>query len=237
MSQCYPKETAEFPSHLSTMLLENYGTLSPDTRKSLVQNLVMLRNKDVITSIEYVSFSASCCTIDRLMQHVRLLKTLFPLLPRTTSSSLRAFIRRTILSDIRTANLLTKNHKLNRAVQAMLFGMVERGMDQEVIGDKGKLKAASVQAASRNGGEAMWAIVLTKELWRKGIWCVSVIVVTRLVLNCARNDAKTVSIIALGCFHPVVKVQSASLHFFLGSDEEKEDSDDESEGVRTSYFS
>ena len=46
-----------------------------------------------------------------------------------------------------------------------------------------------------------------------------------------RNDAKTVSIIALGCFHPVTKVQSASLHFFLGSDEEKEDSDDEEEDV------
>ncbi|EPT01810.1 hypothetical protein FOMPIDRAFT_1161029 [Fomitopsis schrenkii] len=194
VSQCYPKETIEFPSHLSTMLLENYGTLSPDTRKYLVQNLVMLRNKDVITSIE-------------------LLRTLFPLLPRTTSSTLRSFIRRTILSDIRTANLRTKNHKLNRAVQAMLFGMVERGMDQEVVGDKGKVRAAPAQAASQNGGEAMWAIVLTKELWRKGIW----------------NDAKTVSIIALGCFHPVVKVQSASLHFFLGSDEEKEDSDDESE--------
>ena len=41
------------------------------------------------------------------------------------------------------------------------------------------------------------------------------------------------SIIALGCFHPVTKVQSASLHFFLGSDEEKEDSDDEEEDVRT----
>ncbi|KAI9060466.1 hypothetical protein FKP32DRAFT_1595215 [Trametes sanguinea] len=45
---------------------------------------------------------------------------------QTTSSSLCAFIRRTILSDIRTANLRTKNHKLNRAMQAMLFGMVER---------------------------------------------------------------------------------------------------------------
>ena len=51
-----------------------------------------------------------------------------------------------------------------------------------------------------------------------------------------RNDAKTVSIIALGCFHPVVKVQSASLHFFLGSDEEKEDSDDEEEDVRTVLY-
>ncbi|TFK93178.1 SDA1-domain-containing protein [Polyporus arcularius HHB13444] len=194
VAQCYPKETAEFPSQISTLLLESYGTLSPDTRKCLVQNLVMLRNKNVITSIT-------------------LLQTLFPLLPRTTSSSLRTFIRKTILSDIRTANLRTKNHKLNRAVQAMLFGMVERGMDAEVVGDKGKLKAAA--GSSGNGEEAMWAVVLTKELWRKGIW----------------NDAKTVSIIALGCFHPVVKVQSASLHFFLGSDEEKEDSDDEEEDL------
>ncbi|RPD65802.1 actin cytoskeleton organization and cell cycle progression protein [Lentinus tigrinus ALCF2SS1-7] len=194
VAQCYPKETSEFPSQISSLLLESYGTLSPDTRKSLVQNLVMLRNKNVITSIT-------------------LLQTLFPLLPRTTSSSLRGFIRRTILSDIRTANLRTKNHKLNRAVQAMLFGMVERGMDAEVVGDKGKLKAAA--GSSGNGEEAMWAVVLTKELWRKGIW----------------NDAKTVSIIALGCFHPVVKVQSASLHFFLGSDEEKEDSDEEEEDI------
>ncbi|KAI0807056.1 actin cytoskeleton organization and cell cycle progression protein [Fomes fomentarius] len=190
VAQCYPKETVDFPSQISTLLLESYGTLSPDTRKSLVQNLVMLRNKDVITSII-------------------LLQTLFPLLPRTTSSSLRAFIRRTILSDIRTANLRTKNHKLNRAVQAMLFGMVERGMDAEVVGDKGKLRAPA--KSSGNAEEAMWAVLLTKELWKKGIW----------------NDAKTVSIIALGCFHPVVKVQSASLHFFLGSDEEQEDSDEE----------
>ncbi|KAI0332066.1 actin cytoskeleton organization and cell cycle progression protein [Cubamyces sp. BRFM 1775] len=194
VAQCYPKETADFPSQISSLLLESYGTLSPDTRRSLVQNLVMLRNKDVITSIT-------------------LLQTLFPLLPKTTSSSLRGFIRRTILSDIRTANIRTKNHKLNRAVQAMLFGMVERGMDAEVVGDKGKLKAAA--GPGHNGEEAMWAVVLTKELWRKGIW----------------TDAKTVSIIALGCFHPVVKVQSASLHFFLGSDEDKEDSDDEEEDM------
>jgi hypothetical protein len=42
-----------------------------------------------------------------------------------------------------------------------------------------------------------------------------------------------VSIVALGCFHPVMKVQSASIHFFLGSDEEKKDSDDEEEDVST----
>jgi protein SDA1 len=44
-----------------------------------------------------------------------------------------------------------------------------------------------------------------------------------------RNDAKSVAIVALGCFHPVTKVQSASFHFFLGNDEGSEDSEDESD--------
>ncbi|KAN0075314.1 SDA1 domain containing protein [Tylopilus felleus] len=189
---CYPNETADFPSHLSSLVLDHYGALSPETRKSVLHNLVILRNKNVITSID-------------------LLKTLFPLLPRTTSPSLRAFVRKTILSDIRTANLRTKNHKLNRAVQAMLFTMIERGMDADVLGDKGKLRATA--SAAPNGEDAMWAVILTKELWRKQIW----------------SDAKSVSIVALGCFHPVIKVQSASLHFFLGSDQDKEDSDEESD--------
>ncbi|KDN38895.1 hypothetical protein RSAG8_09176, partial [Rhizoctonia solani AG-8 WAC10335] len=149
VAQCYPKETAEFPTHLSELLLQNYSTLSPDTRKTLVSNLVMLRNKDVISSIE-------------------LLKSLFPLLPKTTSSSLRSFIRKTILTDIRTANRKAKNHKLNRAVQAMLFGMVERGMDGEVQGDKGKLRSKPV-GERETGEEAMWAIMLAKELWKKGV--------------------------------------------------------------------
>jgi len=197
VAQFYPIETAEFPSHVSSLLLESYGSLSPDIRHSLIQNLVMLRNKGVITSFD-------------------LLKTLFPLLPRTTSSSLRAIIRKTILTDIKTANQRTKNHKLNRAVQAMLFGMVERGMGGPVMGDKGKLRSnpnPSAAGSSSSGDEAMWAVVLTKELWKKGIW----------------NDAKSVAIVALGCFHPITKVQTASLHFFLGSDEESEDSDDESD--------
>lgn len=47
------------------------------------------------------------------------------------------------------------------------------------------------------------------------------------VLIASRNDAKTVSIVALGCFHPVVKVQNACVHFFLGSDDAVEESEEE----------
>src|SRR5258706_2247112 len=108
-----------------------------------------------------------------LLIHLSLLKPLFPLLPRTTSSSLRSHIRKTILTDIKTANAKSKNHKVNRAVQAMLFVMVERGMDADVQGDKGKLRANSgTEGAQKpaNAVEAVCAVVLTKELWRKGVW-------------------------------------------------------------------
>lgn len=110
-------------------------------------------------------------------------------------------------------------------------------MDAEVVGDKGKLRAtAGKSAVGSNGEEAMWAVVLTKELWRKGIWCVfSAFPWMASYRQQRRSDAKAVSIIALGCFHPMVKVQSASLHFFLGSDEEKEDSDEEEEDVGCFY--
>ena len=64
----------------------------------------------------------------------------------------------------------SKNHKLNRAVQTMLFGMIEKGMDVEVIGDKGKAKAVATQGGNHDGDDAMWAVVLTKELWKKGVW-------------------------------------------------------------------
>ena len=42
-----------FPSHLSFLLLESFGSLSPGIRHSLIRNLVMLRNKGVTSSFEY----------------------------------------------------------------------------------------------------------------------------------------------------------------------------------------
>jgi protein SDA1 len=52
VAQCYPNETKDFPNELALMLHENYASLTPELRRSFMQNLVMLRNKDVIGSIE-----------------------------------------------------------------------------------------------------------------------------------------------------------------------------------------
>ena len=106
-------------------------------------------------------------------RNVRLLKSLFPLLPRTSSSSLRSFIRKTILQEIRSANVQKANLKLNRAVQAMLFRMVEQGADMDFVFDKGKKPMRGADATHHAGDDALWAVFLTKDLWRKGIWFVT----------------------------------------------------------------
>lgn len=136
----------------------------------------------------------------------------------TTSPNLRSFILKTILGDIKHANLKTKNHKLNRMVQGLLFGMIDRGIDAEAerlgTGVKPSRRGDVKVVGAR---EAMWAVKIAAELWRKNIW----------------RDTKTVSIVAQACFHPDTKVQSAAIHFFLvtpqaGTDPDA-DSDEESD--------
>lgn len=92
-----------------------------------------------------------------------LLQTLLPLLPHA-GKDLRSTIRKIILMDLKTSNQRSKNHRLNRVVQGLLFGMIENGMGGEVIGNKGKGKG------KEQGGEAMWAVMMVRELWRKGVW-------------------------------------------------------------------
>lgn len=157
--------------------------LAPETRKTMMQGLVLLRRRDVITGVE-------------------LLKTLFPLLSLTTSPNLRSFILKTIIGDIKNANLKTKHHKLNRMVQGLCFQMIERGIEAETdrIGTGVKASRRGANAGKAVGArEAMWAVKIATELWRKNIW----------------RDEMTVKLVARACFHPDTKVQSAAMHFFL----------------------
>lgn len=54
VAQCYPEETKDFPTQLKGLLLGQNGStmVKGDLRKTAVKNLVMLRNKEVIDSIE-----------------------------------------------------------------------------------------------------------------------------------------------------------------------------------------
>jgi len=133
VTNCYPDLTGNFPSDLAGLLLKHHNVLHHELREKLVQSLVLLRNKDVIPS-------------------TTLLQTLFPILTTTTSKALRTQIYSTVTSDLRSSNAKIKNHKLNKTVQTVLFGLVEAGKDD---------------AGSTAG---LWAVKLTRELWKRRVW-------------------------------------------------------------------
>ncbi|CAZ81484.1 unnamed protein product [Tuber melanosporum] len=133
VTSCYPDLTENFPNDLAGLLSKHHNVLHHELREKLVQSLVLLRNKDVIPS-------------------ATLLQTLFPILTTTTSKALRAQIYSTVTSDLRSSNAKIKNHKLNKAVQTVLFGLVEAGKDD---------------AGSTAG---LWAVKLTRELWKRRVW-------------------------------------------------------------------
>lgn len=138
--KCYPKETANFPEELKSILLNNHRHLSPELREKIIQCLTMLRNKDIISSES-------------------LILTLFPLLQAYSSSAqnmstsshhakaVRKQIYTTLVSLLKMVNTGAKNQKINRSTQALLFNLLEQ-----------------------RDAQGLWATKLTRELWRRGIW-------------------------------------------------------------------
>ncbi|WFD43886.1 Severe Depolymerization of Actin [Malassezia psittaci] len=112
-----------------------------------------------------------------------------------TSSELRKSVLHAIVQDIKQANRHSSDMRLNRMVQGLLFGMVERGMQEDgpVV-----LRKADTELTGRT--EALWAVRVSSEMWRRRIW----------------KDARTVALLASACTHPHPKVQASAVRFFLG---------------------
>jgi len=123
----------------------------------------------------------------------------------------------------------TRAVKLNSMVQGLLMAMIERGIaaEQERVGTgvKASRRGASTSKDGKVVGarEAMWAVKIAAELWRKNVW---------------RGDKMTVKVVARACFHPDTKVQSAAMHFFLvtpdtAADLDSDDDEDEGPDIQT----
>ena len=129
---CYPKETANFPNELKEILLNNHRDLTPELREKIIQCLTMLRNKDIISA-------------------EMLIQTIFPLLTTNNAGQqvkqMRKQIYATLVALLKSVNTGTKNQKLNKSTQALLFNLLEQRDNQ-----------------------GLWATKLTRELWRRGIW-------------------------------------------------------------------
>lgn len=119
------------------------------------------------------------------------LTTLFPILVSSPSKSLRATLFQKILSDMRNSNTKTINHPLNRTIQTVLFNLV---------------------TADRTSPRAIWAIKLTREMWKRQLW----------------TDSKPVDVMKEACLSDNEKVVIGAVRFFLGGDQERENLEDES---------
>ncbi|KAK9459631.1 SDA1-domain-containing protein [Lipomyces oligophaga] len=106
VSVCYPAETKTFPDDLGLLLTQHHTVLPVNLREKIVQSLVLLKNRNVISA-------------------ERLVQILFPLLTTTNSKAFRKEIYNTIVRLLKHANRTAKAPKLNRSVQTLLFTLLE----------------------------------------------------------------------------------------------------------------
>ena len=152
LAPSFPEITSPLFQQLSSLLLEHHSIIGKEVRSACVRSLVLMRNRDVISSEQ-------------------LLKTLFPLLLASPSSSLRTLLQRTIITDLRNANQKSKNHSLNRVIQGLLFNVVEIGMPSNHDDPQlARIGYGKRDSGSKSGGEALWAVRLAADLWTRRIW-------------------------------------------------------------------
>lgn len=120
-----------------------------------------------------------------------LLTTLFPILVSTPSKSLRAVLYQKIVSDLRNSNSKSTNHPLNRTIQNVLSIII---------------------TSDRTSSKGVWAVRLTREMWRRQIW----------------TDAKPVEVMKEACLADNEKVVVGGTRFFLGGDKERQEIEDDS---------
>jgi len=172
VADCFPEDTASFPTDLKTILTLHHASLESELREKIVGSLVLLRRKEIIDSAE-------------------LLNTLFPILVATPSKTLRTLLFQKILSDLRTSNSKSVNHRLNKTIQTALFNLL---------------------TSDRASAKGIWAVKITRELWKRQIW----------------TDAKAVEIMKEAALADNEKVIGGGVRFFLGGDKEREELEDDS---------
>ena len=107
VAQCYLdtfEPMKDFPSQIMTLLKDHYASLDRSLRKTLVEALVLMRNRGHIEPIQ--------------------LLRLFFMLFRCHDKALRKLLTRHIVSDLKNINKNARNQKVNRALQNFMSTML-----------------------------------------------------------------------------------------------------------------
>jgi protein SDA1 len=104
VAPCFKEECPRFTSQMLELMENTAGTLHPDVRSKLLQALMLLRNREMLNPLLMLQLCFKLFSVQ--------------------DKALRLLLSEYIINDIKTLNLHKTNDKLNRRVQALLFGIV-----------------------------------------------------------------------------------------------------------------
>ncbi|KAL6357414.1 hypothetical protein LRP88_07577 [Fusarium phalaenopsidis] len=174
-------------AHVADCYKEETATFADDLKAILTQHHVILHPE----LREKVVGSLVLLRRKEVIDSTSVLTTLFPILVSSPSKTLREVLFQKILSDLRNSNTKSINHPLNRTIQTVLYNLV---------------------TADRSSPQAIWAIKITREMWKRQFW----------------TDSKPVDVMKEACLSDNEKVVVGATRFFLGGDKEREELEDES---------
>uniref|UniRef100_A0A1B6DH20 Protein SDA1 n=1 Tax=Clastoptera arizonana TaxID=38151 RepID=A0A1B6DH20_9HEMI len=209
--QSYKEEFLQQKRHYDSLL--NIFSLHPEQYNKSLEELVMFMA------------AVAHCYPDILLNYPQDLMTSLKTYNTVLDQNMRmAFCRALIL--LRNKNLLAPTDLLSlffellRSHDKALRTFLEKHIVTDIKNLNAKHKNARLNTTLQNfmysmlkdtnGKAAKMSIDIMIDLYKKNIW----------------NDAKTVNVIATGCFSKVTKVMVAALSFFLGSDKTEKESDD-----------
>lgn len=172
----------DFVAHVASC----YPDLTPDFPQELLHLLTVHHEFLEPELCEKLVSSLVLLRKKGLLDSPILLRSLFPILVSTSSKTLRTLLYQKILTDLRMSNSKNNAQKLNRAFQLDLL--------QLIISD-------------RTASKGVWAVRITRELWRRQVW----------------NDSKAVEVMKEAALAENTKVIIGGINFFLGGDKEREE--------------
>lgn len=184
------RDLIDFVAHVSDCFPEDTAEFPEDLKT------ILTRHHAELESELREKIVGSLCLLRKkeIIDSSELLDILFPILVATPSKTLRTLLFQKILSDLRASNSKHINHRMNRTMQNALFNLL---------------------TSDRTSQKGIWAVKITRELWKRQIW----------------TDAKAVEIMKEASLAENEKVIGGGVRFFLGGDKEREETleDDSSE--------
>jgi protein SDA1 len=181
------RDLIDFVSHIAECYPEDTAKFPEDLKE-----ILSLHHAELESELrEKVVGSLVLLRRKDIIDSISLLNTLLPILISTPSKTLRSLLFSKILSDLRTSNSKATNHRLNRTIQTVLYNLL---------------------TSDRASSKGIWAVKITRELWKRQIW----------------TDSKAVEIMKEASLADNEKVVGGGVRFFLGGDKEREELDDDS---------